>query len=204
MAHDPGTTFQYDSLGSHLLSVILERVTSMSTTLFAHEVLFKPLGIWTDEMPRFLWRTGHGGPHNFQPRGVWDEETGLPWWVDGEGHTTGWGGLHLTVRELAKFGYLYLNGGAWDGAQVVPYDYVGESVRPQNDGGPGPEPEATPYGYLWWMPRGAPGMYYGWGSGRQYVYVVPELDVVVAITAHLGRNDPARIVKRFIIPSVTC
>jgi len=45
------------------------------------------------------------------------------------------------------------------------------------------------------------GLYYGWGSGRQHVYVLPELDLVVAMTAHQGRNDPGRILERFIVPS---
>jgi CubicO group peptidase (beta-lactamase class C family) len=201
MAHEPGTVFHYDSLGCHLLSVILGRVTSMGTAEFAREALFRPLGIWRDDTGTFLWRTGLGGPHNLQPRGNWDEKTGLSWWVDGYGNTTGWGGLHLTVRDLAKFGYLYLNEGAWDGSQIVPPGYLKESVTAQNAGGPGPEREPTPYGYLWWVPGRPHGLYYGWGAGRQHVYVLPELDMVVAMTAHQGRNDPGRILERFIVPS---
>jgi CubicO group peptidase (beta-lactamase class C family) len=198
MAHEPGTHFWYDSLGMHLLSMIVARASAMTTAEFALEALFRPLGIWPDTTPRFLWHTGADGPHNFHPHGLWDESTGLLWRVDRGGYGTGCCGVHFTVRELAKFGYLYLNRGRWDGEQIVPHEYVTQSGQPQSEGRDG-----TRYGYLWWIPQSVHRTYYGWGHGGQYVYVVPDLEVVVAITAHLGRNDPARIVNEFVIPAVT-
>lgn len=52
-------------------------------------------------------------------------------------------GLHLTLRDMAKLGYLYLNGGRWDTAYIVPSDYVHASTQPQSATG------GLPYGYLW-------------------------------------------------------
>ncbi len=192
----------------------------MTTNQFAYEALFDPLGIWTGA-PRHLWRTGENGRHNLHPYGLWDESTGLPWKTDTAGHATGCCGLHLTVCEVAKFGQLYLDGGRsspplWgrarergiagatssQGQQLIPEAYVQASAQPQSTGGPGPEPEVTPYGYLWWVPNTDQGTYYAWGHGRQYIYVVPKSNLVLAITAHQGRNDPARILNRFVVPAV--
>jgi CubicO group peptidase (beta-lactamase class C family) len=44
------------------------------------------------------------------------------WPTDPQGYQVGFGGLKLSARDLAKFGYLYLNGGRWDRTQVVPAD----------------------------------------------------------------------------------
>lgn len=208
MSHDPGTSFWYDNLGAHLLSVLLSRATSMSTAEFGRQALLGPLGIWTDETPRFLWKTEAGGPHTFHRFALWDEATGLPWKVDPSGYTTGYAGLHLTVRDMATFGYLFLNGGWWDGAQLVPHDYVQESARPQSTGGP---PGKAAYGYLWWTPIQDPhGMYFGLGFGGQYLYVVPDLDLVVAIASAGGGasepqsgNRPSRVLDRFVRPAAS-
>jgi CubicO group peptidase (beta-lactamase class C family) len=211
IAHDPGVNFWYDNLGAHLVSVLLTRATSMSTAAFAHATLLGPLGVWTDETPRFIWntqgKTEPGGPHNFHRFALWDETGGLPWKVDPSGYFTGYAGLHLTVREMAKFGYLYLHGGWWDGVPLVPQDYVRESLQPQSSGGP---PARVPYGYLWWLPeQGAQRRYLALGFGGQYVQVVPQLDLVVAIAssganpnASPGALRPGQILDRFVVPAV--
>jgi hypothetical protein len=45
-------------------------------------------------------------------------------------------------------------------------------------------------------------MFHGWGAGRQFIYVIPDLDMVVAVTARHVRNDSGRIIDRFVLPSV--
>ncbi|NHJ04966.1 MAG: class C beta-lactamase-related serine hydrolase [Candidatus Heimdallarchaeota archaeon] len=95
MAQMPGTIFNYDTGGSHLLSAIIEKTTNMSTLEFAEENLFSPLGI-----------------------------THYYWLFDKQGINFGGHGLHLEPQDMAKFGYLYLNYGIWDNEQILPIDWV--------------------------------------------------------------------------------
>jgi CubicO group peptidase (beta-lactamase class C family) len=146
MMHPPGSTFNYCNASSHLLSVILTKKSGMSTEEFAQKHLFNPLGI-----KPFFW-----------PR-------------DNQGYTHGSGGVQLTARQMAKFGFLYLNKGMWDGKQVVPKKWVAEStsglVQPDR---------RYQYGYLWWVrPAAGHPSFRAWGHGGQFIVVVPDLDLVI-------------------------
>jgi CubicO group peptidase (beta-lactamase class C family) len=81
---------------------------------------------------------------------------------------------------MAKFGYLYLNGGVWDGKAILPEWYVRESTRKHSEGG---NPEPAEYGYLWWVipERWHPG-YYAAGYGAQYIFVIPDRDLIIVTT----------------------
>ena len=91
--------------------------------------------------------------------------------------------FRLTVRDLARFGWLYLNRGAWSGAQIIPADWIDESTKPWSQGDRGLD-----YGYLWWvLPTGAAwgqpslaGTYMALGYGGQALAVIPILHLVVA------------------------
>jgi CubicO group peptidase (beta-lactamase class C family) len=99
--------------------------------------------------------------------------------------------FRISTRDLARFGQLYLRGGHWNGRQIVPPDWVAESTRVQTitPNGPG-------YGYLWWvahegrlfagttMPDGA---FAAYGMGGQFLIVIPQVDLVIALLA-----DPER------------
>jgi CubicO group peptidase (beta-lactamase class C family) len=100
MARAPGSSFNYNSGNSHLVSAILARTTGMNTEDFAAKHLFKPLGI-TD----YRWRQ--------DPQGV----------------STGGFGLYLQTPDMARIGYLYLHHGAWNGTQIVPREWVGKVYR---------------------------------------------------------------------------
>ncbi|WP_454853605.1 serine hydrolase domain-containing protein [Rhizobium binxianense] len=91
--------------------------------------------------------------------------------------------MAMSARDLARVGLLYLRGGRWNGAQVVPEDWVGLSTRPHSDLGGG-----KGYGYLWVTADAhAPGdplsihapLFYASGFGGQYIIVAPALDLVV-------------------------
>ncbi|UCC71483.1 MAG: serine hydrolase [Gemmatimonadota bacterium] len=97
---------------------------------------------------------------------------------DGETLETG-GGLSLRPRDMAKFGQLYLNGGRWGDVQVVSEGWVTESIQQQ-------APDRG-YGYQWWLTSFSVDgrvvdSYTGIGWGGQYVFVIPELDMVVVFT----------------------
>ncbi len=194
---NPGERFAYSSATSHLLSAIVADATGQSTLTFAQAELFSPLGIATDhalELAVNHWPLTQTELETF-------EKATVAWPKDPQGYHSGGGGLKLPARDLAKLGYLYLNGGRWDGTQVVPADYVRASTQPQSDPGTGDQ-----YGYQWWINDS-----YGYhtfraqGYGGQLIYVIPKLDLVVVITsdADQNRNDAGSLIWATIVPSVT-
>jgi CubicO group peptidase (beta-lactamase class C family) len=192
---EPGTSFVYDDLSVHSLSILITRLTSESAAAFAARELFGPLGIWASQDVRFAWTRDRGLNDTFHFRGLWPDD-GYPWRVDQHGHSLGGFGLSLTVREMAKFGYLYLNEGRWDGAEIVPAWFARESTREQSPGGP---PAHARYGYLWWIGR-AHG-YFASGFGGQLIHVIPEHDTIIALTTTLP-NPPGPIFQRFVEPAI--
>jgi CubicO group peptidase (beta-lactamase class C family) len=166
MAAAPGTAFNYSSGASHLLSAILQKATGTRTITFATDHLFQPLGI--------------------RP---------VSWRSDPRGTAFGAGGLWLTPRELAGFGQLYLQGGVWDGEQIVPAAWVEASIAPQVSA----HGAASHYGYQWWV-RGS-GTFAAHGYRGQRIFVLPHLDMVVAVTADLPGSEPSLLLRNFIIPA---
>ena len=88
---------------------------------------------------------------------------------------------------MAKLGYLYLNKGRWNGKQIVSQRWVEESTSPKVPN-PKDKPRYFEYGYLWWQEQMSyqnrkTKVFYAAGRGGQYIFVVPELDLVCAITA---------------------
>lgn len=149
-----GGKFQYSDLDADLLAPVLYRATGVQADAYAARRLFAPLGI-----------------------ARWDWEAGK---VDG--YPRLYSNLALRPRDLAKLGALVLHGGRWQGRQVVPEAWVRESTRQQveTDGG------GEGYGYLWWREPAPPslpaGVISARGVGGQLVYVVPDLDLVVAVS----------------------
>jgi CubicO group peptidase (beta-lactamase class C family) len=99
---------------------------------------------------------------------------------------------------MAKFGYLYLQRGRWQGIQIIPTDFFAESTHRQSAGGP---PVDCPYGYLWWIPEPYPA-FFASGTGGQRIHVIPELDLVVAFTTRQLQNSAYRMLDRFILPAI--
>jgi CubicO group peptidase (beta-lactamase class C family) len=97
--------------------------------------------------------------------------------------------FRLTTRDMARFGYLFLRGGNWNGTQIIPADWVRQSTTSYSETtGFG---EGFGYGYLWWV--------HGYGlnvdafSARgalgKYIVVIPERDLVVAFVNHTEFPD---------------
>jgi CubicO group peptidase (beta-lactamase class C family) len=154
----PGRTFLYTSGAAHTLSAILQKTTGRTTADYAAEKLFGPLGI-----------------HDFT------------WLADQNGITFGNSWLRLKPLDMAKFGYLYLNQGVWNGRQVVPRSWVAASTRKHIETKQAMfnRAEKDGYGYLWWM--NGFGGYSAHGYGGQFIYILPESGVVAVFTA--GFND---------------
>jgi CubicO group peptidase (beta-lactamase class C family) len=199
LAAAPGERFNYDNLSSHLVSVALGRLTGMSTSAFAEQELFGPLGIWASGDVRFVWKADRGVRDSYHFFGQWPDD-GWPWKVDQHGHAIGALGLHLTLREMARFGYLYLRSGCWNGDEIVPGPFLEESTQTQNPGGSRVLPGDCSYGYLWWVSTG--GAYFGLGYGGQYLFVLPRQDLVIAVATMPPINTPSGLLPRFIRPAV--
>jgi CubicO group peptidase (beta-lactamase class C family) len=109
--------------------------------------------------------------------------------------------FYLSTRDMARFGYLILRGGGWNGQQIVPADWVKTMtsvVTPVDEMNPenyrrGP----FGYGYLWWIWDGPAntgiyrGGFTGVGAIGQYITVLPELDMVIAHKTRPQRGNPS-------------
>jgi CubicO group peptidase (beta-lactamase class C family) len=193
----PGAEFAYSGANSHLLSAIVADTTGQSTLAYARAKLFGPLGIATDNAFEPVLR--RWPPTRAQVAAY--ERARVAWPRDPEGYHLGDSLLRLPARDLAKLGYLYLNGGRWDGAQVVPADYVAASIQPQSDPTVGP----GDYGYHWWVTNETGhASFRAMGFGGQLIQVIPDLDLVVVITSDYTqeRHDAANLVGGVIVPAV--
>ena len=166
----PGKRFDYSNMASFLLSAIVSETSGRPTIEFAHEHLFGPLGITDVEWPA-------------SPRGI----------------NMGWGEMRLLPSDLAKIGLLYLSGGSWDAAQIVPARWVEESTSGKVQA----DTLRQFYGYQWWIDPS--GDYMALGYGGQYLIVSKEHDLVVAFTSALGEQDfytPYVLYRDYVQPAV--
>jgi CubicO group peptidase (beta-lactamase class C family) len=170
----PGTSFYYDSGLPHLLSAVIQKNAGMTLQDYAEQNLFQPLGI-TD----YTWES--------DPRGI----------------TNGATGLTLRPRDMAKFGYLFLHHGEWNGTQLLPAEWVEASTSKHIETkGLMNAAEEDGYGYLWWIDSF--GGYSAHGFGGQYVFVLPLLDMVVVFTSGLPESlfpMPNQLVRNYLIPA---
>jgi CubicO group peptidase (beta-lactamase class C family) len=127
----------------------------------------------------------------------------VTWGSDQNGITMGGWGLWMTPRDMAKIGLLYLNEGVWEGEQIVPAEWVHGSVERQFQIEEPGEPWALHYGYGWWVHD--IGAFAAHGSGGQFIYVIPDLDVVVVFTGGLNALDfvePELLIRDYVMPAV--
>lgn len=163
MAQAPGTLWNYNGGTTHLLSALVSTFPNSNNTSdtldFAREFLFEPMDI-----------------------------SESAWEYDGNNIIRqGGGGLYLRPRDMAKFGYLYLHNGNWEGNQLIPAGFVADSVATHSypNGG-----TSFGYGYQSWWTLPLDGVYYAAGLNGQKIYVIPGLDLVVVFTAYLpGGTD---------------
>lgn len=126
-------------------------------------------------------------------------------WIQGsDGIYSAASGLRLRPRDLARIGQLVLNKGRWDGRQVVPEVWLEGSITPRTQLFSG-----IKYGYHWWLGEteaGAPWIA-GFGNGGQRLFILPEADLVIAVTA--GRYNhpeafkiPVAVIVEHVLPAL--
>lgn len=157
LTSDPGTAFQYSNLTAHWLGVIVARACNTDLESFGQENLFDPLGA----------------------------ELGN-WKKDLDGYNWGAGELHLTARDAAKFGLLYLHDGEFEGNQIVSADWVRDSLQTYSEDAYQDISgfKNIGYGYQWWSANvGDYPVNFAWGHGGQLIVLVDEPDMIVVVTA---------------------
>jgi len=158
--HQPGTHFQYNTMGSYTLSAIVTRVTGQTTLEFLKPRLFEPLGIETPE-----------------------------WGRSPEGNSLGGYGLKLRTEDILKFGQLYLQKGKWNGRPLIPESWVAQATSKQASNDQESHAKMgmdwrQGYGFQFW--RCTHNAFRGDGAGGQLCVVIPDKDAVIAITADTG------------------
>ncbi|MBU2152691.1 MAG: beta-lactamase family protein [Alphaproteobacteria bacterium] len=164
LAHPPGTRWAYNTAAYHLLFHILMRATGETIEAYAERKLLGPLG-----MADTVWVTSQGQGQ--------------------DGPVTNYYSAASTARDLWAFGRMVMQGGAWQGRQLVPADYVTRMVTAS-------QPINRSYGLLWWVNAeegldvfGRPGgrrfpnaphdTCAALGAGGQVILIVPSRDLII-------------------------
>jgi len=135
----------------------------------------------------------------FDPLGISD----IRWNTDLDGIPKGGWGMAMKPRDMAKLGYLYLNQGVWDGRQVIPAEWIKASTERHIQVPEPLEPWDLYMGYLWWLHEDGP--YAAHGTKGQFIYVIPESDLVVVFTGNITDAkyaQPQLLIRDYVIPAV--
>lgn len=153
--HYPGQIFRYDTSATTTLDILVQRLTGLEFTAFLRDRLFIPAKMSPD---------------------IWCVETPC-------GHEWGGSGVQATLRDMAKFGLICMNGGRWEGRQLIPEDYIRAATSYQIDNriaGQCMEDEQG-YGYQFWrLPQNG---FACEGMGSQLIYCWPDEDFIFACQA---------------------
>lgn len=179
MATKPGSTFAYSTGVSYGLGRIIQLVSGLSFDQYLQTYLLTPLNITSKDF----------------------------WSLDGQLHSGS--ALYLKTRDMAKFGQLFLDGGIWNGERIISQEWVEQSTIQRVDLN---QSGTVGYGYQWWMRQFQVGQqilkcFYASGYGGQFIYVFPEINLVIAMTgsAYLDGQSDERdirtILEQSILPS---
>ena len=169
-SHPPGTFWYYNNWDFNVLGMIYEHAVGQSIFAAFQSRIAQPIGM-QDYRP-------------FDGRYVTGSESSIPAYP-----------FHMSARDLARFGLLYLYGGRWNGQQIVPASWVTESTTPRSV-----TSIPSGYAYLWWtglQGQGVPemglppGSFWADGAEGQFVVVDPADDLVV-----VHQTDGTRVRRR--------
>lgn len=166
---EPGTGFFYSSGNSHFLTSLVYYTTEQGPGNLAKEFLFDPLGIPFEVLNK---------PIIYNSWNEYKKPLYQTWRQDPKGIETASFGLYLTARDMAKFGFLYLNRGNWEDQVLLSEDWVITSTKDHETNIYG----RYSYGYQWYITLvGGHAAFLASGFGGQIIGVVPSLDLVVVL-----------------------
>ena len=169
LAEAPGTRYRYCNYDPFLLSVIIQDKTGSYAFAFAKKYIFNPLGI-----------------------------SDIGWGSNPQGITLGYGELFMRPHDMAKFGFLYMNRGLWDGNRIISSRWIKASTMKHVDSN-----LMEGYGYHWWI--ASQGIYISAGNKGQFIMVAPEKNFVTVFTGRLRLEEfsiPLTLMKSYIITSI--
>jgi len=156
LASDPGTRWEYSDPAMAHLALAFAHIMGQEMSEFLKSRVFDPIGI-----EKLSWDV-QGGSGFIGP------------------HTNAHTGVHVSARELARFGYLMLQGGVWEGQQLIPKWWLDLSTQSSQE-------LNRQYGYTWWVNTEGcrwldipHDLFFLAGYRSNLCYVVPSLDLVVA------------------------
>jgi CubicO group peptidase (beta-lactamase class C family) len=161
-AHAPGEAYWYNNWGFNALGTIVRNAAG-SLDDVVNERIAQPLGM-----------------QDFEPSDVRERFEGV------SEHSAY--RIWMSTRDRARFGYLYLRNGCWQGRQVVPASWVAESLHPHTN-----RDAEDDFGYTWRSQEGIErlGMTQRWYSARgnhlQYVLLIPEWDTLIVLTTDMDQ-----------------
>lgn len=176
MVAEPGTRWIYNGGATAVLGRLIERGTGRSLADYAEEKLFAPLGIAS-----YHWIKGRDGAY------------------------VAASGLRLRPRALARIGLMVLNGGRWEGRQVVPEDWLERSFKTRAE-----VDEQVDYGYHWWLgkpPQEGRRWVGAFGNGGQRLQIMPRGDMLMVTNAgNYNRPDawkvPLGVLLEAVLPAL--
>lgn len=129
----------------------------------------------------------------FGPLGIRDYH----WKKTPKGYPDTEGGLYLKAEDLAKIGYLYLNKGVWEGTRILDAIFAEQAVAVQVERVNG---QGRSYGYQWWrVDQDGVEIWAGLGFGEQYLFVLPEYEMIGVINSwNLFDRPQASIYRAFV------
>jgi len=151
---EPGTVWEYTSSDSQVLGMVVREATGMDLAAYTQSRLWQPAGMEADAY----------------------------WLTDSTGVESAFGGFSATLRDLARFGNIYLNDGFFHGKQIIPETWVRDSVT-ATASHLRPTENKLGYGYQWWVPGGGEGDFMAMGIYGQAIYVSPRHKIVIAKTS---------------------
>ncbi|MFC1784816.1 serine hydrolase domain-containing protein [Candidatus Neomarinimicrobiota bacterium] len=174
-SHEPGTFWYYNNWDFNALGTIFEQETGKKIFENLKERIADPIG-----MEDFEVSDGH---YQYESLSI---HPAYP--------------FRMSARDMARFGLLFLQNGVWEGDQIVSEQWINESITPYSDTGNGGD-----YGYMWWITGDQvlgnlnKGSYYASGYNGHYIFIIPDMDLVVVHRVNTDINDNVSSLEFFIL-----
>jgi len=177
----PGSFYEYNDVRINRFALSLLRVFGQPVPEVFQEQVMDPIGA----SATWKWLPYHNSYVELNGKQAPSVSGGTRWG----------GGMWINSWDMARFGYLWLRGGAWNGRQILPRDYVEAALTPSQNG--------PDYGYLWWLNtrgKNLPGLpanaFAALGAGQNTIVVSPDHELVIVWRWHAG--NPAEFARRVI------